>query len=84
MPSDTVGKYLLKLQEMTLDGEDSSIDMYKIGEGIGLVDTIQSDHIVQILLKDGYVHSDKENYSKIALTDEGCKRLRNNQTLRNS
>jgi hypothetical protein len=74
---DIIGKYLLKLQEMTIDGEDSSIDMYKIGEDIGLVDTIQSDHIVQILLKDGCIRSDKENYSKIKLTDEGYKRMRN-------
>jgi predicted transcriptional regulator len=50
--------------------------MYKIGEDIGLVDKIQTDHIVEILLKDGYIINGKEN-SKIKLTDEGYKRLRN-------
>lgn len=35
---------------MTVDG-DTFIDMYKIGEDIGLVDRIQTDHIVEILLK---------------------------------
>jgi hypothetical protein len=49
--------------------------MYKIGEDIGLIDKIQTDHIVEILSNDGYIHSDKEN-SKIRLTDEGYKRLR--------
>ena len=37
---------------MTVASE-SSIDMYKIGEDIGLVDRIQTDHIVEILLKQG-------------------------------
>ena len=71
--NDTIGKYLLKLQEKTVDG-DTPIDMYKIGEDIGLVDKIQTDHIVEILLKDGYIHSDNQN-SVIWLTEEGHKRL---------
>jgi predicted transcriptional regulator len=50
--------------------------MYKNGEDIGLVDKIQTDHIIEILLKDGYIINGKEN-SKIKLTDEGYKRLRN-------
>lgn len=79
MTNETIGKYLLKLQEKTIDGHASYVDMYKIGEDIGLVDKIQTDHIVEILFKDGYIHDDKEN-SKIRLTDEGYKRLRNNQT----
>lgn len=79
MPNETIGKYLLKLQEKTIDGEGSYLDMYKIGEDIGLVDKIQTDHIVEILLKDGYIDNDKEN-AKIKLTDEGYERLRNNQT----
>lgn len=73
MSNDTIGKYLLKLQEKTVDG-DTPIDMYKIGEDIGLVDKIQTDHIVEILLKDGYIHSDNQN-SVIRLTEEGHKRL---------
>jgi hypothetical protein len=77
--NETIGKYLLKLQEQTIDGQVSYVDMYKIGEEIGLVDKIQTDHIVEILLKDGYIDNDKEN-SKIRLTGEGYKRLRNNRT----
>jgi hypothetical protein len=38
--------------------------MYKIGEDIGLVDKIQTHHIVEIILNDGYIDNDKEN-SKI-------------------
>lgn len=79
MSNETIGKYLLKLQEKTIDGQVSYVDMYKIGEEIGLVDKIQTDHIVEILLKDGYIDNDKEN-SKIRLTGEGYKRLRNNRT----
>lgn len=58
---------------MTVDG-DTFIDMYKIGEDIGLVDRIQTDHIVEILLKDGYIDNHKET-TKIRLTEEGHKRL---------
>ena len=79
MANETIGKYLLKLQEQSIDGQVSYVDMYKIGEEIGLVDKIQTDHIVEILLKDGYIDKDKEN-SKIRLTGEGYKRLRNNRT----
>jgi hypothetical protein len=71
--NDTIGKYLLKLQEMTVDG-GTSIDMYKIGEDIGLVDKVQTDHIVEILLKDGYIRTDNQN-SEIRITEEGYKRL---------
>jgi hypothetical protein len=74
--NEIIGTYLLKLKEKTIDREDSYVDMYKIGEDIGLVDKIQTDHIVEILLKDGYIINGKEN-SKIKLTDEGYKRLRN-------
>jgi hypothetical protein len=70
--NDTVGKYLLKLQEMT-QHSDRLIDMYKIGENIGLLDKIQTDHIVEILSKDGYIRN-YEN-SKVELTEEGLERL---------
>ncbi|HKQ21882.1 MAG TPA: hypothetical protein VJS91_07575 [Nitrososphaeraceae archaeon] len=73
--NDTIGKFLLKLKEMTIRG-DTDIDMYKIGENIGLLDKIQTDHIVEILSKDGYVHGNHEN-SKIGLTEEGLERLEN-------
>ncbi|HJY11047.1 MAG TPA: hypothetical protein VJ250_08850 [Nitrososphaeraceae archaeon] len=79
MSNETIGKYLLKVQQETIDGEVSYVDMYKIGQEMGLVDKIQTDHIVEILLKDGYIINGKEN-SKIRLTDEGRKRISNNQT----
>jgi hypothetical protein len=53
--------------------------MYNIGEDIGLVDRIQTDHIVEILEKDGYIDEHKGS-SKIRLTDEGRKRLDSEQT----
>lgn len=81
MPNETIGKYLLKLQEKTISGQVSYVDKYKIGEDIGLVDKIQTDHIVEILLKDGHIDNDKEN-PKIRLTEEGYKRLRNNHSER--
>jgi hypothetical protein len=43
MSNETIGKYLLKLQEKTIDGQVSYVDMYKIGEDIGLVDKIQKE-----------------------------------------
>ncbi|HJU79538.1 MAG TPA: hypothetical protein VJ599_08250 [Nitrososphaeraceae archaeon] len=73
MSNDTIGRYLVRLGEVTVEG-DNFVDMYKIGDDIGLVDRIQTDHIVEILLKEGYIRNDKEN-SKISLTDEGHKRL---------
>jgi hypothetical protein len=36
----TIGKYLLKLHEKIIDGQVSYVDIYKIGEDIGLVDKI--------------------------------------------
>ena len=71
MSNNTVGKYLLKFQEMT-QHSDTLIDMYKIGESIGL-DKVQTDHIVEILSKDGYIRN-YEN-SKVGLTEEGLERL---------
>jgi len=73
--NETIEKYLLKIQENTIDDQGSYVDMYKIGEDIGLVDKIQTDHIVEILLKDGYIINGREN-SKIKLTKEGYKRLK--------
>ena len=67
MSNDTIGKYLLKLKQETNNG-DQFVDMYKIGEDIGLLDKIQTDHIVEILSKDGYVHGNHEN-SNIGLTE---------------
>lgn len=73
MSNDTIGRFLLRLGELK-DGDDTDVDMYKIGEDIGLVDGLQTEHIVEILRKDGYITILKEN-SKIRLTDAGYKRL---------
>jgi len=73
MSNGTIDKYLLKLQEVTNQSEVSHVDMYEIGEEMGLVDKIQTEHIVEILLKDGLVNN-KENF-KIKLTEEGHRRL---------
>ena len=59
---------------MTNQSEVSHVDMYEIGEEIGLVDKIQTEHIVEILFKDGLVNNNKENF-KIKLTEEGHRRL---------
>jgi hypothetical protein len=71
--NDTIGRYLVRLGEMAVNG-DSFVDKYKIGDDIGLVDRIQTDHIVEILLKDGYIRGGNHN-SEIRLTEEGHKRL---------
>lgn len=34
MSNETIGKYLLKVQQETIDGEVSYVDMYKIGQQI--------------------------------------------------
>ena len=78
MLNETIGRFLLKLQEETNDSEISYFDKYRIGKEIGLVANIQTDHIVEILAKEGYVSNGKEN-SNIRLTDEGHKRLGNSQ-----
>ena len=72
MSNDTIGKYLLKVKEETING-DQFVDMYKIGEDIGLLDKIQTNHIVEILSKDGYIHNNED--SKIRLTQKGLERL---------
>ncbi len=69
-----IGKYLLKLREKTIEGQNRFVDAYKIGDEIGLLDKIQTNHIVEVLLKDGYLIIGKE-HSKIKLSNEGYKRL---------
>ena len=73
MSDDTIGRFLIRLKQVTTGG-DSLVDMYKIGEDIGLLDKIQTDHIVEILTKDGYIRTNHEK-SKIGLTDDGLERL---------
>ena len=78
MSNEILGKFLLKLYEKTGDDEIGYFDRYEIGEGIGLLDKVQTDHIVENLVKDGFVINDVQS-SKIRITEEGNKRLRNNQ-----
>jgi hypothetical protein len=78
MSNEILGKFLLKLYEKTGDNEIGYFDRYEIGEGIGLLDKVQTDHVVENLVKDGFVINDVQS-SKIRITEEGNKRLRNNQ-----
>jgi hypothetical protein len=78
MSNEILGKYLLKLYEKTGDNEIGYFDRYEIGEGIALLDKVQTDHVVENLVKDGFVINDAQS-SKIRITEEGNKRLRNNQ-----
>jgi hypothetical protein len=78
MSNETIGKYLLKIYEKTGDNEIGHFDKYDIGEEIGLLDKTQTDHVVECLVKDGFVNNDAQG-SKIRITKEGNKRLRNNQ-----
>jgi hypothetical protein len=78
MSNEILGKYLLKLYEKTGDNEIGYFDRYEIGEGIALLDKVQTDHVVENLVKNGFVINDAQS-SKIRITEEGNKRLRNNQ-----
>jgi hypothetical protein len=78
MSNKILGKFLLKLYEKTGDNEIGYFDRYEIGEGIGLLDKVQTDHVVENLVKDGFVINDVQS-SKIRITEEGNKRLKNNQ-----
>ena len=78
MSNEILRKFLLKLYEKTGDDEIGYFDRYEIGEGIGLLDKVQTDHVVENLVKDGFVINEAQS-SKIRITEEGNKRLRNNQ-----
>lgn len=78
MSNEIIGKFLLKLYEKTGDNDVGYFDKYDIGEEIGLLDKTQTDHVVENLVKDGFVNNDTQG-SKIRITEEGNKRLRNNQ-----
>ena len=78
MSNEIIGKFLLKLYEKTGDNDLGYFDKYDIGEEIGLLDKTQTDHVVENLVKDGFVNNDTQG-SKIRITEEGNKRLRNNQ-----
>jgi predicted transcriptional regulator len=78
MSNEIIGKFLLKLYDKTGDNEVGYFDKYDIGQEIGLLDKTQTDHVVENLVKDGFVNNDTQG-SKIRITEEGNKRLRNNQ-----
>jgi predicted transcriptional regulator len=78
MSNEIIGKFLLKLYDKTGDNEVGYFDKYDIGEEIGLLDKTQTDHVVENLVKDGFVNNDTQG-SKIRITEEDNKRLRNNQ-----
>jgi hypothetical protein len=80
MSNEAFDRFLLKLFEKTADkGEISYFDKYEIGKEIGLLDKSEIDRIVKILHGDGFVSSNEATDSKIRITDEGRKRLENNQ-----
>ena len=78
MSNEIIGKFLLKLYEKTGDNDVGYFDKYDIGEEIGLLDKTQTDHVVENLVKDGFVNNDTQG-SKIRITEEGNKRLKNTQ-----
>jgi hypothetical protein len=70
----------LKLFEKTADkGEISYFNRYEIGKELELLDKTEVDRIVKILVSDGFVADNEVTDSKIRITDEGKKRLENNQ-----
>jgi hypothetical protein len=80
MSNEAFDRFLLKLFEKTADkGEISYFDKYEIGKEIGLLDKSEIDRIVKILHGDGFVSNNEPTDSKIRITDEGRKRLENNQ-----
>ena len=42
MSNEMIGKYLLKLKDNTIDGQNRFVDAYKIGDEIGLLDKLQT------------------------------------------
>ena len=80
MSNEAFDRFLLKLFEKTADkGEISYFDKYEIGKEIGLLDKSEIDRIVKILHDDGFVSNNEATDSNIRITDEGRKRLENNQ-----
>lgn len=80
MSNEAFDRFLLKLFEKTADkGEISYFDKYEIGKEIGLLDKSEIDRIVKILHGDGFVSNNEATDWKIRITDEGRKRLENNQ-----
>ncbi len=80
MSNEVFDKFLLKLFEKTADeGKISYFNRYEIGKELGLLDKTEVDRIVKILVGDGFVADNEVSDFKIRITDEGKKRLENNQ-----
>ena len=80
MSNEVFDKFLLKLFEKTADqGKISYFNRYEIGKELGLLDKSEVDRIVKILVGDGFVADNEVSDFKIRITDEGKKRLENNQ-----
>ena len=80
MSNEVFDKFLLKLFEKTADeGKISYFNRYEIGKELELLDKTEVDRIVKILVGDGFVADNEVTDFKIRITDEGKKRLENNQ-----
>ena len=80
MSNEAFDKFLLKLFEKTaVNDQLSYFNMYEIGKEIGIFDESEINRIVKILRSDGFVANKEELDLEIRITDNGKKRLENNQ-----
>ena len=80
MSNEAFDKFLLKLFEKTaVKDQLSYFNMYEIGKEIGIFDESEINRIVKILRSDRFVANKEELDSEIRITDNGKKRLENNQ-----
>ena len=80
MSNEAFDKFLLKLFEKTAVMDQLSyFNMYEIGKEIGIFDESEINRIVKILRSDGFVANKEELDLEIRITDNGKKRLENNQ-----
>lgn len=80
MSNEVFDKFLLKLFERTADkGEISNFNKYEIGKELGFTEKAEIDRVVNILVGDGFIANNEVTDSKIRITEEGKKRLENNQ-----
>ena len=80
MSNEAFDKFLLKLFEKTaVKDQLSYFNIYEIGKEIGIFDESEINRIVKILRSDGFVANKEALDSEIRITDNGKKRLENNQ-----
>ena len=80
MSNEAFDRFLLKLFEKTADrGQKSYFSKYEIGKEIGLFDQAEVDRIAKILHGDGFLVNNEAEDSEIRITNNGKKRLENNQ-----